>query len=172
MLPALLTVFKKRNYPPYEHTRDGNIWTCREDILEYEQALEVEKALEQIMETQADTGGRRTTKTPGCGRDEFMTPGPRRAFTSPLITPGRVTDARPSETPRIKEEENDQTYLGVNEPGAEERPVIAISKNQKMVNYLKDYIFPKWRELLSIRVAQAGQNRSVALERFEIGMIS
>lgn len=167
MLPALLTVFKKRNYPPYEYKRDGNIWTSRDDILEYEMALEAEKALEQIMETPADTGGRRATKTPGCGRDEFVTPAPRRAFTTPLTTPGSVTDTCRSKMPK-KEEGVDHTYLDE----AEEQTVTASSKDQNMVNYLKDCIFPKWRELLSIREAQAGQSRSAALERFETGMIS
>lgn len=174
MLPALLTVFKKRNYPSYEHKRDGNIWTSRDDILEYEKALEAEKALEQIMETPTDVGGRRATKTPGYGRDEFVTPAPRRAFTTPLITPGSVTDTCRSKMLK-KEEETDPTYLAnVNEPEAEaeEQTVTAISKAQKMVNCLKDCIFPKWRELLLIREAQAGQSRSAALERFETGMIS
>ena len=173
MLPALLTVFKKRNYPPYEHARCSNIWTSRDDILEYERALEAEKALEQIMETPADTGGRRATKTPGYGRDEFVTPAPRRFLTTPLTTPGSVTDTCRSKISQTKEEETDHTYLvNVNEPEAEEQTVTAISKNQKMVNCLKDCIFPKWRELLSIREAQAGQSRSAALERFETGMIS
>ena len=172
MLPALLTVFKKRNYPPYEHTRDGNIWTSRDDILEYEKALEAEKALEQIMETPVDTSGRRATKTPGCGRDEFVTPIPRRTFTIPLTTPDSVTDTRSSMMP-TKEEETDHTYLvNPDEPDAEDETVTAISKNQKMIIYLRDCIFPKWRELLSIREAQAGQSRSAALERFETGMIS
>ena len=171
MLPALLTVFKKRNYPPYEHTRDGNIWTSRDDLLEYEKALEAEKALEQIMETPAaETSGRRATKTPVCGRDEFVTPAPR-AFTTPLTTPGSVTDTCRSKMPKM--EETDHTYLvNANEPEAEEQTVTAISKDQKMVNCLKDCIFPKWRELLSIREAQVGQSRSAALERFETGMIS
>ena len=174
MLPALLTVFKKRNYPPYEHARCSNIWTSRDDILEYEKALEAEKALEQIMETPSDTGGRRATKTPSWGRgDEFATPAPR-AFTTPLTTPGSVTDTCRSKMPQTKkEEETDHTYLiNVNEPEAGEQTVTAISKDQKTVNCLKDCIFPKWRELLSIREAQAGQSRSAALERFETGMIS
>ena len=168
MLPALLTVFKKRNYPPYEHTRDGNIWTSREDILEYEKALEAEKALEQIMETSADTGGRRITKTPGCRRDAFVTPVPGRAFTNSLTTPGSVTDVCRSETPQTKkEEETDHTYYEPDE--AEEHTVTTISRGQKVVNCLMDYIFPKWRELLSIRETR-GQSRSAALERFETGM--
>lgn len=172
MLPALLTVFKKRNYPPYEHTRDGNIWTSRGDILEYEKALEAEKALEQIMETPVDTIGSRSTKTPGCGRNEFVTPTPRRAFSIPLTTPGSVTDTCRSKMPKM-EGETDHTYLmNLDEPEAEEQAVTAISKHQKMLTCLKDCIFPKWRELLSIREAQAGQSRSAALERFETGMIS
>jgi Fanconi-associated nuclease 1 len=171
MLPALLTVFKKRNYPPYEHTRDGNIWTSRDDVLEYEKALEAEKVLEQIMETPSDASGRRATKTPGCGRDEFLTPAPRRAFTNPLTTPGSVADTCLSMTP--KKEEIDHTHLvNLDEPEVEEQTVTAVSKNQKMVIYLKDCIFPKWRELLSIKEAQAGQSRSAALERFETGMVS
>ena len=172
MLPALLTVFKKRNYPPYEHTRDSNIWTSREDILEYEKALEAEKALEQIMETPAETGRRRATKTPGCGRDEFVTPVPRRAFTSTPITPDSVTLAFASSPQTKKEEETDHTVLGVDEPEVEEQMATAFPKNQKMVNCLKACIFPKWRELLSIREAQEVQSKSVALERFETGITS
>jgi fanconi-associated nuclease 1 len=173
MLPALLTVFKKWNYPPYKHTCDGNIWTSRDDILEYEKALEAEKVLEQIIETPVDTSGRRrATKTPGYGRDEFATLAPRRAFTNPLTTPGSVTDTCLSMLLK-KEEETDPTYLvTLDEPEADEETVTAISKDQKMVIYLKDCIFPRWRELLSIREAQAGQSRSAALEHFETGMIS
>ena len=174
MVPLLLTLFKKRNYPPYEHTRHSNIWTSREDLLEYEQALEAEKALEQIMETPADTGRRRATKTPGSsyGRDGFVTPAPRMTFTTPLMTPGSVADVDLSGTPRTKkEEEPDQKYLGVNDLEAEELRVSAvISKDQEVTNYLTDFIFPKWRESLSIREDQKGHSRSPALERFETGM--
>ena len=169
MLPALLTIFKKRNYPPYEHRRDGKIWTSRDDILEYEKALEEEKELEQIMETPVDASGRRATKTPGCGRDEFATPAPRRAFTNPLTTPGSITDSCRSMMSK-KEEESDHTYLVNLDEAETEEQTVTISKNQKMIAHLRDYIFPKWRELLLIREAQAGQSRSAALERFETGM--
>ena len=142
--------------------------TSRDDILEHENVLDAEKAFEQIMKTSANAGGIRAIITPG-RRDEFMIPGPRRVFTTPLTTPGSVTDTCRSKILK-KEEEIDPTYL-VNEPEAEEQTVTAIPKDQKMVNCLKDCIFPKWRELLSIREAQAGQSRSAALERFETGMI-
>ena len=136
--------------------------TSRDDILEHENVLDAEKAFEQIMKTSANAGGIRAIITPG-RRDEFMIPGPRRVFTTPLTTPGSVTDTCHSKMPRTK-----PTIT---------KPTIRIwlqlfQKTRKMVNCLKDCIFPKWRELFSIRVAQAGQNRSVALERFEIGMIS
>lgn len=170
MLPALLTVFKKRNYPPYEHTRDSNIWTSREDLLEYEKALEAEKALEQIVETPVDNAGRRATKTPGYGRNEFVTPASERTFITPLITPGSVADIGPQTPLTKKEEETDwQLCLGVNkpEPKAKEQ-----TRHQKVVDCLKNSIFPKWQELLSIREAQECQSRSTALERFETGMIS
>lgn len=44
------------------------------------------------MEILADTDGRlgRATKTPGWGRDEFVTPAPRRVFTT-LTTPGNMS---------------------------------------------------------------------------------
>ena len=68
-------------------------------------ALEAEIALEQTIETPADrdTGGRRATNTLGCGRDEFVTPAPRRAFTTPLTTPGSVTDNCSSKIPKKEE---------------------------------------------------------------------
>ncbi|KAI8384136.1 hypothetical protein BD560DRAFT_431379 [Blakeslea trispora] len=51
MATSILARTSKRNYPTYEASRTNSIWNSRDDLLQYEQALEVEREYHQHMET-------------------------------------------------------------------------------------------------------------------------
>ncbi|CAO3697136.1 unnamed protein product [Rhizopus stolonifer] len=46
---SILSKISRRNYPKYTCCRSNNIWACRDDLLKFEQALLVEKQLEEIL---------------------------------------------------------------------------------------------------------------------------
>ncbi|KAF8163679.1 VRR-NUC domain-containing protein [Crassisporium funariophilum] len=185
LLPALLTTFKKRNYTTYDHIRDKYIWISRQDLLEYEKALELEKVLDQIMEESDDKNSRRATQTPGRARDtsitSAMTPGLGRSCTTPK-TPGPSREHRIAlRTPSIdviKTEilmEVDETTPKLEflddkgEVEDDEKPIV--SKERVLLNHLQDWILPRWKEHIKCREAQAFTFRSPGLERFETGHV-
>ena len=49
-VPAILVRCKKRNYVQYEHKRTEGIFRCREELLEYEEALAAEAKMELARE--------------------------------------------------------------------------------------------------------------------------
>jgi len=49
-VPAILVRCKKRNYMQYEHQRTEGIFRCRQDLLDYEEALAAEAKMELARE--------------------------------------------------------------------------------------------------------------------------
>ena len=158
MQAALLSVFKKRNYTPYEHTR-ALIWESRDELLEYEQALGIDKLLDEILEEKTEVVAQRTTKTPG----KYVTPGPTRNQTTPLRTPGSVANVK-CETP-IADWGDDMTTTG------DVEPVLEIKKGDKIKKHLEEWLFPKWLEYVAVEDARGVRVRPPGFERFDAGKI-
>jgi Fanconi-associated nuclease 1 len=71
LTPSLLARVKKRYYPSYEFTRTTDIWKSREDLLQYEKALELEAMLREYLDSSrrnADLSGHRVTTSPVDGK--------------------------------------------------------------------------------------------------------
>jgi fanconi-associated nuclease 1 len=49
MNASILSRFQKRFYPMYAHKRTTDIWTSREALLQYEEALEMQSKVDELM---------------------------------------------------------------------------------------------------------------------------
>ncbi|KAF9014179.1 VRR-NUC domain-containing protein [Cyathus striatus] len=173
LLPALLTSFKKRKYASYNHSRDGGIWSTREDLLLYEQALALEAKIEEFMELvdESAKGGGSTTKASRLTNFQTpMTPTPGKRLATPLRTPNSVRSTRYADTPgSMKEEPIESWQYPIEEP---EVSSTKTPKEQKaeITKYLYlNYIRDRWQS--SIAVKKELKERSPALERFEPGFV-
>lgn len=177
LLPSLLTTFKKRHYTAYNTIRSTDIWTSREELLQYELALEVEQLLLDILYPPPEKSGRRATKTPARTRDQFTTPiTPRKkgAASTPLPTPLKTpaSDSKsnlPLATPNNPA--NDYLPLWADE-NLEEDLEPEVKKETKIKEYLEQWLFPKWKQHLAVRTAEdlvELADRSPGLARFETG---
>ncbi len=158
--PALLSKFKKRNYTPYKHNRTAETWVSREDLLEYERALELDDLLDAIMKEQAATASKRAAKTPspqGRSLATPVTPSSTRDFASPLKTPGGIS-FRQSAPP----------VLDVFE-FAEQQECLKLRKELVIKKHLEDWIYPTWQNYVTSETVQGVRPRPIGLERFDPG---
>ena len=65
LTPAILARAKKRSYANYLYQRTANIWATRDDLLAYEQALELEAEVDALLEgpTSSTSSGTRNRST-------------------------------------------------------------------------------------------------------------
>ncbi|KDR73715.1 hypothetical protein GALMADRAFT_251523 [Galerina marginata CBS 339.88] len=172
LLPALLTVFKKRDYTRYEYVRSDSIWSSREELLDYEAALELEKLLDELIEGSDDKQERTGTKTPARQFVTPMTSGTSRLYTTPLRTPASASNIRSSQTPGVKKEEE----LFVQDLGEEDEfegsVIVEIKKEEQIKKHLEEWILPRWQELVARQHARGEITiRPPGLERFDSGYI-
>jgi fanconi-associated nuclease 1 len=76
LTPSLLARVKKRYYPSYEFTRTTDIWKSRDDLLQYENALEWEARLQgyldgssRAVDLSGQTSSDRVTASPAYGKE-------------------------------------------------------------------------------------------------------
>ena len=128
---ALLTRFRKRFYPSYEYTRTADIWRTRDDLLAYEEALELE-ALVGGMIDGTSAFGQINTASPA----------------TPRLNMGASTVTKEEAIPVDTE--------GGNE--AEMKLESAKVQNARRVrDIFVRYIYPRWKELAQTRVAADGE---------------
>jgi fanconi-associated nuclease 1 len=176
LLPALLTCFHKRTYPDYKHTRTSNIWSSREELIQYVAALELEVVLDQALESQNEPR-KRGTKTPA--PNAFVapaTPGPGRDITTPLRTP-RSSSAIGHSTPAsikkeaaqvVLEEEMADDIKGRQESVLHET-LAKLEKAKRVKEIFDTCIIPRWKALVVAKQEEGSRARPSALERFESG---
>ncbi|PFH51675.1 hypothetical protein AMATHDRAFT_58424 [Amanita thiersii Skay4041] len=164
LLPALLTSFKKRSYPQYQHARDKTIWPTRKELLAYECALELEAALETI-----DSGsGKREPSTLTLDRYSVVSIGS--GTNSPTRTPKKKVEAGPSRVGLEQEEELPDVSAEVQLNAAEEEEA-SIRKARKVKELLYEQIYPKWKLLIADKTKEGSVKRKSGLERFEPGYV-
>jgi Fanconi-associated nuclease 1 len=173
LLPALLTCFKKRKYPDYKHTRTSNIWSTREQLIQYVAALELEAVLDQVLESSNES--RRTgTKTPG--PNTFITPatpGPGRTIATPLRTPRSSSAIRYAETPAglKREAAYEEVAMGTIDDQDTTPPetLAKLEKAMRIKEAFDTWIIPRWKALVAARQEEGARVRPSGLERFEPG---
>jgi Fanconi-associated nuclease 1 len=165
----LLTSFKKRTYPRYEYKRDKSIWPTREDLLAYEEALELELYLEEVMTKLPEKD-----RTPRTSLGGSMTPA------TPI---GQIlrTPKTPLKTPKdppvlgngVKEEA--EGHIGdlsaLHEVIDVEEGDASIQKAKRVKELLYEKIYPRWKESIEAKSREGSWNRKPGLERFEPGML-
>ena len=168
LLPALLTCFKKRTYPDYKHARTSNIWSCREELIQYVAALELEAILDQALES--PIGSRKlATKIPGS--TTFIppaTPGPGRNITTPLRTPNG-SEVRYAETPMKEAAPEMAESTQCDQESVLPEALVKLEKATKMKGIFETLIIPRWQALVAAKQEGNARVRPSALERFEPG---
>ncbi|CAA7270985.1 unnamed protein product [Cyclocybe aegerita] len=172
MLPALLSVFKKRNFTMYKPTRCSDIWSTRQEFLEYEMALELEMHLEEIIDPPPDPYAKKSPKTPAPRKSEFITPGPRasRSCTTPLKTPGTIVNNQALEQLTVKLED-EAVQLEAAPVEEVETPVVEATKEEKVIDHLEKWILPRWTIYVSKECEREARIRPPGLERFDAGHV-
>ncbi|KAF9478486.1 hypothetical protein BDN70DRAFT_895676 [Pholiota conissans] len=164
LLPSLLTTFKKRHYAEYNTLRSTDIWTSREELLQYEKALEIEQLLLEILDPPPEKVVTRATKTPARVRDKFATP----------ITPRKEGATSTSlKTPLKTPIKNEDSLPWGDEP-LEDELAPEVRKEIKVKEHLEQWLLPQWQQHLAVRIAQdLGElaDRSPGLARFETGHV-
>ena len=166
LLPALLTSFKKRTYPRYEYKRDRSIWPKREDLLAYEEALELEMYLEEVMAKLPEKDKAQKTPAPLGGSVAPTTPIgqilriPKTPFKIPKDPP----------LPGSGVEEAEEAVEDVSEPIDVEEEEANIQKAKRVKELLYEKIYPRWKEFIEAKSREGCSNRKPSLERFEPGM--
>ena len=155
LLPALLSTFKKRNFTPVRHKRTAQVWFSRDELLEYERALELDKILDDIGEEKVKSASRRATKTPALRSESFAapaSPGSWRASSTQSVQPKSDWGADTSVFEHIELEE---------EP-------IQQTRELKVKKHFGDWVYPRWQEFVLIEVGGV-RPRPIGLERFDAG---
>ena len=172
LLPALLTCFKKRTYPDYKYTRTSNIWSCREELIQYVAALELEAILDQAL-VLPNESPKLGTKNPGS--TAFVpptTPVPRRNITTPLRTPRSSSAVQYAETPvSMKKQVSFEQRVESIEGGRESvlpETLVKMENAKKIKRVFDTVILPRWKALVAAKQEDA-RVRPLALERFEPG---
>jgi hypothetical protein len=174
MIPALLTHFKKRAYPDYRCERDPDIWPSRHHLLDYEQALELEALVDEILEAELPLKSRESTVGP---KNRPVTPALSAAPRTPLTTPKRapqgniklrIPDPPKFDDEMTKKEESDQDYLRDKDEDVD--PVqesIQIQRARKIIQFLDEWILNRWEFHLDLKPENS--DRPPSLQRFEPG---
>ncbi|KAJ7072693.1 VRR-NUC domain-containing protein [Mycena amicta] len=152
--PALLATFKKRTYAEYEHKRDPTIWKTREAYLDYEEMLNIEHIVDELLkpEPKAIRG-----KTPAPSQ-VFIPPGtPNLDYIRKLSTPAR--------TPGLRE------VSGL-PPDADDEPDDnpAHRKANVIMKLVKDRLLRQYKLLVAALEDQADARKPEFL-RFESGYV-
>ncbi|KAJ2913276.1 hypothetical protein MD484_g7127, partial [Candolleomyces efflorescens] len=180
MVPALLTHFKKRAYPDYRCERDPDIWPSRHHLLDYEQALELEALVDEILEAELPLKSRELTAGP---KNRPVTPALSVPLRTPLTTPKttpksvpqgnikvRIPDPPEFDDEMAKKEESDQDYLRDKDEDVD--PVqesIQIQRARKIIQFLDEWILNRWEFHLDLKPENS--DRPPSLQRFEPGFV-
>lgn len=155
LTPALLARAKKREYAAYTCERTSDIWSTREDLLAYEEALEIEAQVVALLDgggsaPNSDSGRSTASRTPvPMAEYRFRTP----------VTPGRTTRASSAAT-------SDSPVIVKAEPAGQEETERV--RNARKVKEVMGIVYPKWIDLVQAKGEE--DPRRKGLERFDCGM--
>ncbi|KAG6864216.1 hypothetical protein C0991_011474, partial [Blastosporella zonata] len=162
LVDSLLTSFKKRTYPQYTYSRNNTIWSTREELMDYVEALRLESAIEAELDT---TPGQPPTRTSAV----FVTPAPpgvRRGMTTTCRTPmsaGRVA----TESPAVKKKDPDREDEVPEDSEKSEKKEVG----QRVKRAFDEVVCPKWKQLVKLKQGEDARERAAGLERFESGFV-
>ncbi len=144
--PSLLSEFKKRTYPKYNYKR-STVYEKRENLLEFEAALELEDELQVILDADEDT------------------------LLSTQINKVKTPAGTPGPPPSQRQEAEDE--MDVDDIVD---PLTALEiRSRQVKRMLEDTILPRWRKCVKAKRAEMAANGQAevdlrpGLDRFEPG---
>lgn len=143
-------------YAPYQYTRTADIWPNRDNLLAYEEALELEARVDSIFE---GVGGQSRGRSRS-GASHTPIPAGRSRGVS---IPGRGTRDTVSPAKRKADTLNDEGEFVPEE--IVDSPAVHAARE---VVVLFEQLFPLWQGLLEVKDES---DRSKALQRFDYGKI-
>lgn len=148
MTAAILARAKKRTYATYVETRTPNIWSARQELLDYEEVIDIEARIDELA---GGLGGSARARSRSVAS---RTPVP--TFASPL----KKVKGEEGETRFLP----DASYVLGDGDGEKESMRVQDAKQVKA-------IFEKWYDRWKKLVAQQGneEGRKQGLERFHCG---
>ena len=178
LTPALLRFCRKRIYPSYVYVRTKDIFTSREMLIAYEEALRMEAAVDALLEGEADedlVSEEMDVWAAQRGREASIQP-PLRAKSSSSTHSSRGKEnihaqSRSGSQPRSLRasvslgEADEVAERAASEAPKESKTVL----NARRILKVFERVYPRWRELL--KAANAREVRSNGLQRFDEGWI-
>ncbi len=150
---AILARCKKRVFEPVPYTRSTRIWPSREALLQYEEALEWEAQVDEILGTSPSSS---TSSSSSRSRSvASRTPAPR------LRSAGSKS---PSKREGGGANVGGGREAGAEGEGAEDTPRM---RNAREVKAIFERVYPLWKEVVSVKGEEEG--RGQGLERFHHG---
>ncbi|KAH7889505.1 hypothetical protein F5I97DRAFT_1844717 [Phlebopus sp. FC_14] len=148
LVDALLSRFKKRHYPAYEHVRTSNIWPTRQALLEYEEALILEGRVDSCL------GGAVPSALRTAGSKTL-------AASSPLLSPETPSSSK-MESKVMRSSNEEDVDIDV-------KPDSVRIRGARLVKETFECIYPRWQAL----VKSAGKEDECknGLERFHCGHV-
>ncbi|KAF9053139.1 hypothetical protein BJ165DRAFT_1339846 [Panaeolus papilionaceus] len=163
-LPELLSTFKKRHYTAVEHNRTTDIWRERQELLDYEKSLEINRRLDEELERVAQMKTAPANKTPAPASISSGAIGTINKQTTPLRRPASTSNLKSDrETPFMD--------VDVNEGRAASEVPAAVKKEEVLKGHLETWLLPKWQELVRAKDTEDYANRPPGLARFESGYV-
>ena len=150
MTPAILARARKRVYASYTTERSTDIWSSREALIEYEEALELEVRIDSLLDDVSSCRGRSRSVA-------SRTPMPEAPSRSATESPTK----RRSTRGRTANDDDDSTPLRL----LGESPRMQAAKN---VLSIFQEVFPRWQELVKAEDRYDEERRN-SLRRFECG---
>ncbi|KAK7031303.1 hypothetical protein VNI00_013558 [Paramarasmius palmivorus] len=164
-LPSLLTIFKKRAYPPYTHNR-SIIWSTREEYLAYEEALLRQKQMSdaEVIPDRASVARSTAEPTPGSRSATPVTAARAVAATTPRKVKDEVMDVDMVETV--------QAVPTLDAPSATHSETLAAKRSKAILRVFEsEQIEELWDACLKAEKAKPEEERCPELERFSPGYI-
>lgn len=160
MIPALLTRFKKLNYPKYNYERDRDIWASRHDFLEYEKALALEAHVDELLEAEAIAHAKAADLK---ARGET----PSRASSTRAKTPRRKSTI--PQTPVKQDPDAEYTPDDEDEVLDPPEESVNVKKARKFVEFLDGWLLERWKHQVTLK---EHDDRPPSLQRFESGAVT
>lgn len=154
MTSAILARAKRRNYTTYRYSRTTTIWSTRNALLDYEDALRLEGQVDDLLK--------------GTGNDRSR--GRSRSIASKTPAPSATSPTKRRRTDRLSPMKNskgkdDNDYV----PSAADSVIVekAGLQNAREVKKIFEQVYEQWKAL----VVEAGklEGRTRGLERFHCG---
>lgn len=154
MTPAILSSAKKRTYVAYDYRRTPNIWSTREDLIAFEEAIKLEADLDALLDGNGISPARAKVDDKHSPPLKSLSPVKRSRLQTPSMTP------KPEFEPHDSGE-NDSTVHNVIKP---------LTPRQLAAQAALDLVggvLEQWRQLVKLKSEEAPRQGGLAL--FEAG---